>query len=88
MKLDIKSFAFTVGIFWGLALLFITWWIILLDGASGDITIIGRVYRGYNISIPGSFVGLAWGLVDGTIIGALFALLYNYLQEKMSAKVD
>ena len=86
MKLDVKAFAITAGIFWGLFLLIITWWIILLDGASGDITFIGKVYRGYNISIPGSFIGLAWGLVDGTIIGALFAFAYNFFSGRFSGK--
>ena len=88
MKLNVKSFALTAGIFWGLGILLITWWIMIFDGATGEITIIGRVYRGYSISIPGSFVGLAWGLVDGTVIGALFALTYNYFQGKMGDGTD
>ena len=33
MKLDIRSFALTCAIWWGLGLLVGTWWIILLDGA-------------------------------------------------------
>ena len=82
MKLDVKSFALTAGIFWGLALLIITWWIILLEGQTGEPTLIGMVYRGYNISITGSFIGLAWGLFDGLVIGALFALVYNYFVDK------
>lgn len=88
MKLDVRSFALTTGIFWGLLLLFITWWIILLDGATGDITFIGKVYRGYNISISGSFIGLAWGFFDGLIGGALFAWVYNYLQGNFVAKTE
>ena len=85
MKLNIKAFALTAGIFYGLFLLVITWWMILLDGASGDATLIGKVYRGYSISIPGSFVGLAWGFVDGTVMGALFAWVYNYFAGKWVA---
>jgi len=88
MKLDIRSFALTVGIVWGLLFLFITWWIILLDGASGDVTFIGMVYRGYNISIGGSFIGLVWGICDGLIGGALFAWLYNYFQGKFGARTE
>ncbi len=50
MKLNIKAFALACGILWGLGLFFLTWWLIALDGATGEITWIGRLYRGYNIS--------------------------------------
>ena len=84
MKLNVKAFALTAGIFYGLFLFAITWWMILLDGASGDVTLIGKVYRGYSISVAGSFAGLAWGFVDGTIMGALLAWVYNYFAGKFS----
>ena len=86
MKLDVKSFALTAGIFWGLALLIITWWIILFEGQTGETTIIGLVYRGYNISFTGSLIGFAWGLFDGLVIGALFAFVYNALAAQRSLK--
>ena len=81
MKLNVKAFALTVGLFWGLGLFLITWWIIILDGASGETNIISSVYRGYNISSSGSFIGLLWGLIDGLIGGALFAWIYNKICE-------
>ena len=77
MKIDLKAFALACSIFWGAALFLVTWWIILLDGASGDPTWLSRVYRGYSISVGGSFIGLAWGLLDGLIGGAVLAWLYN-----------
>jgi hypothetical protein len=77
MKLSVRTFAITSGIVWGLGLFCITWWIIFIEGATGEITLIGRIYVGYSISPLGSLVGLAWGLVDGLIIGGLFAWLYN-----------
>ncbi len=82
MKINIKAFALTCGLFWGFGLLFITWWIILFDGATGDITLVGRVYRGYCISIGGSFIGFLWAFVDGIIGGAIFAWLYNTLSTR------
>ena len=82
MKLKVKAFALTCGLMWGFGLFFITLWIILFDGATGDPTLIGRVYRGYEISLTGSVAGLAWGLVDGCIGGAVFAWLYNFLHGK------
>ena len=85
MKINVKAFALTAGIFWGLALLIFTWWIMIFDGAQGYVPFVSQIYRGYEISIPGSFIGLACGLVDGTIVGALFAWVYNYFQGKMSS---
>lgn len=81
MKLDVKALALSCGLIVGLGLFLLTWWIILLDGASGEITWIGRVYRGYNISPVGSVIGLAWGLVDGAIGGAILALVYNKMRK-------
>lgn len=61
------------------------WWIMAFEGATGQPTLIGQVYRGFSISPLGSLVGLVWGFVDGTIGGTLLAWLYNWLIEKCSA---
>jgi hypothetical protein len=87
MRLDIKAFALTCGILWGLGLFFLTWWIIAFDGATGDITFIGRIYRGYCISPLGSIIGLMWAFVDGLIGGAIFAWVYNFIVTRSSARV-
>jgi len=86
MKLNVKSFALTCGLIWGLGLLFITWWIILFEGSTYQVSFIGRVYRGYNISFIGSLFGLVWGFFDGLIGGAIFAWLYNLLSNKLKTK--
>ena len=86
MRLDIKAFALTVSLFGGIALFLITWWIIAFEGASGDVTLVGRVYLGYSISPLGSLVGLIWALVDGLIAGAIFAWLYNTLADRLAAR--
>jgi hypothetical protein len=63
-----------------------TWWIIALDGATGEVTLIGRIYRGYNISPSGSIIGLLWALIDGLIGGLIFAWLYNFISGYSSSK--
>ena len=68
MKLNVRAFALTCGLVWGLG---------LFDGATGERTLIGQVYRGYSISPAGSVIGLVWAFFDGTIGGAIFAWLYN-----------
>jgi len=82
MKLNVKAFALTCALVWGLGLFFITWWIIAFNGATGEITFIGRIYRGYNISPVGSIIGLVWAFIDGLIGGAIFAWLYNLISAR------
>ncbi len=82
MQLNVKAFALTFGILWGAGLFFLTWCIILLEGASGDPTFIGRIYIGYNISPAGSIAGFLWGCGDGGICGLAFGWLYNFIARK------
>ena len=77
MKFNIKAFALTCGIFWGVGLFLLTWWVIAFDGATGEPTLIGKVYQGYTISPIGSVIGLVYGFFDALIGGAIFAWLYN-----------
>ena len=84
MKLNIRAFGLACGLVWGFGLFVLTWWIMAFDGATGEITMIGRLYRGYSITPVGSLIGLAWALVDGLIGGLIFAWLYNLLAGKLS----
>ena len=82
MKLDVKAFALTCSIVWGVGLFAATWWIMLFDGPSDSPTLIGSLYRGYSVTPVGSFIGLIWALVDGLIGGAIFAWLYNWFASR------
>jgi hypothetical protein len=82
MKLNVKAFALTCGLVWGLGLFALTWWIIAFDGPTRAVPLIGQVYRGYNISPVGSLLGLLWGFIDALIGGAVFAWLYNLLARR------
>ena len=79
MKLNIKAFALTFGLIWGFGIFFLTWWVILFEGSTHDLMVLGHLYRGYNISPMGSVVGMVWGFFDGFGGGLLFAWLYNRL---------
>lgn len=81
MKLDIKAFALTCGLLWGIGLFLLTWWIIAIEGSTGEVPFIGRIYIGYAITPAGSVIGMLWALVDGLVGGAVFAWLYNRLVE-------
>jgi len=82
MKLNVKAFALTCGLVWGLGLFCLTWWIIAFDGVTGETTLIGNVYRGFSISPVGSIIGLIWAFTDGAIGGAIFAWLYNLISSR------
>ena len=83
MQLNVKAFTLTFGVLWGVGLFFLTWWIILLEGASGDPTFIGRFYIGYNISPSGSIVGFLYGCADGGMCVLAFGGLYNFISRKI-----
>lgn len=77
MKLNVKAFGLAFGVLWGCGIFFLTWYLIMLEGTSPDVTLLGRVYLGHTLTPVGSLIGLAWGLCDGFIGGALLAWLYN-----------
>jgi hypothetical protein len=79
MKLNVKAFALASALVFGIGLFVLTWWMIALGGATGEPTIIGRVYPGFGISPLGSVIGFFWAFIDGFIAGAIFAWLYNVL---------
>ncbi len=88
MKLDVKAFGLTCGLLWGVGLLCLTWWLIAFDGATGETTLIGRLYRGYSVSPVGSVIGMIWGFVDGLVGGVVFAWLYNVIAGRASSPGD
>ncbi|HXH61227.1 MAG TPA: bacteriophage holin [Fimbriimonadaceae bacterium] len=77
-----KAFALACGLIWGLGLFALTWWMIAFEGQTGDRTLIGILYRGYNVSATGSLIGLVWAFFDGLAGGAVFAWLYNLLAKE------
>ncbi len=82
MKLNVKAFALTFALTWSILLFALTWWFIVFEGITNEITFIGKLYRGYNISPLGSLIGIIWAFFDGLIIGGLFAWIYNGIISK------
>jgi hypothetical protein len=88
MRLNVSAFALTSALLWGVGLFAFTWWVIVLDGASGEPTLIGRLYRGYSLSPAGSVIGVLWALPDGLLFGAIFACLHNSLSGDRPGRSD
>ena len=83
MNLNVKAFALSFAIWWGVGIFLLTWWIIAFGGPSTDPTFLGRIYIGYEVTPQGSAIGLAWGFADGLFAGAIFAWLYNLTAAKL-----
>ena len=80
MKLNIKSFALSMGIVCGFILFVGTWWLIAQHKYQGEEVFLGSIYPLYSVSPGGSLLGLLYGFIDGLILGALFAWLYNLFE--------
>lgn len=86
MKLNVKAFALVCGLMWGFGVFFLAWWIMMFEGATGEVPFLGHLYRGFNISPLGSVIGLVWAFFDGLVGGAIFAWLYNKLASACPGK--
>ena len=84
MKLNIKAFALTCSLIWGFGLFALTWWIMAFEGQTGEVTLIGKIYRGFSITPLGSLIGLGWALADGFVGVLIFSWLYNVLSSRWS----
>jgi len=81
MKLNIKAFALACGLLWGFGLLFLAWWLIMLE-KTPEPCLLNRMYPGYRFTPVGSLIGAVWGFVDAGIGGLVFAWLYNLIADK------
>ena len=84
MELRKRALGISLGLVWGLAILFSTWWLLLV-GAKGDVfTKISSFYIGYSFSWGGSFIGFLWSFIYGFIAGFLIAWIYNLVNKSIS----
>lgn len=83
MVLRMRAFGLALGTFWGFAILFITWWLLLWGEQGETMQLLGNVYRGYHYSYDGAFFGLLWGFITGFITGVIIAWLYNLFSKKL-----
>ncbi|MBI2956083.1 MAG: hypothetical protein HYY26_02100 [Acidobacteria bacterium] len=81
MKLSVKGMAIAAGLLWGVLGMFLTGLANLIwnDYATGFLQMMASVYPGYHgtPTLGDVIVGALYGLLDGTIAGAIFAWLYN-----------
>lgn len=78
MELRKRAFGLAIGLFWGLAILLGTWWILLLGAQGGVFSKIGVFYIGYEVSWIGGIIGFFWSFVYGFLAGSVIAWLYDF----------
>lgn len=72
-----------MGVAWGLVLgvlIFLMTAILLVRGGDvigPNLALLGQFFIGYTVTWRGAFVGLAWGLAVGFVLGWGFALVRN-----------
>lgn len=83
MKLDVRATALTAGLVWGVLAMLLTGLANLVWPGYGQpfLDAMASLYPGYHAtaSIGQVIVGTLYGLLDGAVVGALFAGLYNRL---------
>ena len=77
MELRKRALGLSLGLVWGLAIMFGTWWLLLWDAPGEIISKLAVFYIGYSYSWGGALIGFIWGFVDGFIAGVLIAWLYG-----------
>lgn len=76
-RLNGKALGLALGIIWGASIMLMAWVSLWFHYGHTLVESIGMLYIGYNSSIVGGLIGLAWGFIDFFIFGWLIATLYN-----------
>ncbi len=81
MKLDVKVTAATLGLVWGVLGMLLTGLGNLIWPGYGQalLDVMASVYPGYDAapSMGQVIIGTLYGVLDGVVVGAVFAWLYN-----------
>ena len=88
MTINVKAAAVTVGLLWGVLGMFQTGVGNLLFVGYGQafLDVMASVYPGYAATptVWQVTIGTLYGLLDGAIVGAAFAWLYNAIAPRLS----
>jgi len=77
MKLDVVRFGVTLGCIWSLCTLGLALASLRSRKAERIVQLFSKVYRGFEKTLLGIFLGAVWGFIDGMISGLLVAWVIN-----------
>jgi hypothetical protein len=78
-ELDVKTFGIMLGCAWGSSVLVLGLMSMMSVRGAGMVKLFARVYIGYGPTPLRSFIGAAWGFIDGAVSGIVIAWVYNKL---------
>ena len=85
MVLNPKNLGLAGAIIWGLCI-FITTLVSVSTGYAEELlSVLASIYPGYRVSLPGSLIGLAYGVFDGFVALFILAWIYNWLEKKKAS---
>ncbi len=89
MTINVKAAAITVGLVWGVLGMFATGLGNLLAPGYGQglLDVMASVFPGYAATptVGQVLIGTLYGLLDGVVVGAVFAWLYNTIAPRFSS---
>ncbi len=89
MKLYVKSTTVAVAVVWGGGAMLLTGVANLIwpDYGQAFLEMTASIYPGYQAtaSFGQVLIGTLYGVVDGAVVGAVFAWLYNFCASRLSA---
>ena len=84
-----KAAALTVSLVWGLLGMFVTAVgnLLVLGYGQGLLDVMASVYPGYTAtpSVGQVIIGTLYGMLDGAIVGAVIAWLYNTIAARLGS---
>ena len=82
MKMNVKAFAATSGVFWALTFLMVGITNLVWSGyGSAFLQVVASIYPGYHAeaTVRDIVAGTLYALLDGAIAGLIFACIYNLI---------
>jgi len=76
-RLDVVRFGITLGCVWSLCILALVLVSRKSRGAERIVQLFSQVYRGFEKTLLGAFIGAVWGFIDGTVSGLFIAWVTN-----------
>lgn len=80
MDLNPMRFGLAGGILWGVVTFVMTWLSLFTGYGAMWLALMSDIYPGFDVSVIGSFIGLAYGFVDGFVALYVIAWLYNHVK--------
>ncbi len=71
------SFGISLGLVSGIIMMLLAWVSHWWGMGSSLVDQWSTIYKGYESSIQGGFIGLGWGFLEGLIVGWVWASIYN-----------